>query len=73
MCAFAKINMLVWWISSTGDSHGEQKKGRGGVGGKRKKNIINFFQLLDLKHSCDPDDLVRVDVAWCATDPRSPC
>lgn len=40
---------------------------------KRKKNIINFFQLLDLKHSCDPDDLVRVDVAWCATDPGSPC
>lgn len=70
MCAFAKINMLVRWISSTGDSHEEQKRGKKK---KRKKNIINFFQLLDLKHSCDPDDLVRVDVAWCATDPGSPC
>lgn len=40
---------------------------------KKKKEKINFFQLFDLKHSCDPDDLVRVDVAWCATDPRSAC
>ena len=58
--------MLVRWISSTGDSHEEQKK-------EKKEEKIIFFQLFDLKHSCDPDDLVRVDVAWCATDPRSAC
>lgn len=40
---------------------------------KKKKEKINFFQLFDLKLSCDPDDLVRVDVAWCAMDPRSVC
>lgn len=67
MCAFAKTNMLVRWMSSTGDSHEEQKKE------KKRKEKINFFQLFDLKLSCDPDDLVRVDVAWCATDPRSAC
>lgn len=60
--------MLARWISSTGDSHEEQKKEK-----KKKVKIIFFFQLFDLKRSCDPDDLVRADAAWCATDPRSVC
>lgn len=41
--------------------------------GRGKKEKIIFFQLFDSKHSCDPDDLVRLDVARCAADPRSAC